>query len=469
MRRSLVLVVLAAAGLFLLPFAQTAQTATPGPNAPPMGQDLVREGDFAVSLVEALNLGETDDEAVAESRLADSGIAPRNGWVADYPVTPDILDELYASIKGAADEGRLQMARADALRELNNLAAQYGLPIPSEPRNEYAQGEPPAEYEEYPDSAALDDYYSTQGPPVVTYYDPPDDYGYMYSYVPYPFWYSSFYFPGFFVLHDFHSFRKVVVVRKHHHRHAFKRVTNHVFDRNRGRHARLDPVNRLKGKRGNELSDARRTREFRNADARRGAESILRRESERGRGSRNEGPGRRDGPANALNDRSRDRVLNNGSNSGGRGDGNARRPEFKGPARGFQGERVGREVNRGATGRSERFGNSGSGRSGNGDGRSFRTVPRETGNFRTFRNDSGSRGFSGGSFSRGGNSGNRSFSRGGSSGGRSFSSGGGFGNRGSSGGGGFSRGGGSSRSGGGGFSRGGGGSSRSGGGGCRRC
>jgi hypothetical protein len=58
---------------------------------PPVGQALQREGNFAVKLVSALALGNTEDEVEAESRLAEAGIAPRNGWIADYPVTPDII------------------------------------------------------------------------------------------------------------------------------------------------------------------------------------------------------------------------------------------------------------------------------------------------------------------------------------------------------------------------------------------
>jgi hypothetical protein len=50
----------------------------------------------------------------------------------------------------------------------------------------------------------LDNYYYEQGPPVVTYYEPPEPYYYLYSWVPYPFWSTDFYFPGFFVLNNFH-------------------------------------------------------------------------------------------------------------------------------------------------------------------------------------------------------------------------------------------------------------------------
>ena len=46
---------------------------------------LIREGDFAIKLVEALKVGQAKSEAEAESILASVGIAPKNGWIADYP------------------------------------------------------------------------------------------------------------------------------------------------------------------------------------------------------------------------------------------------------------------------------------------------------------------------------------------------------------------------------------------------
>jgi hypothetical protein len=71
-----------------------AQSEQLRPGAPPVGQPVVSEGDFAVRLAFALAVVTTEDEVEAESRLGEIGIAPRNGWIADYPVTPDIVAEL---------------------------------------------------------------------------------------------------------------------------------------------------------------------------------------------------------------------------------------------------------------------------------------------------------------------------------------------------------------------------------------
>ena len=56
--------------------------------------------------------------------------------------------------------------------------------------------------DEYPPTE-IDNYYYDEGPPVVTYYPPPYDYGYLYAWDPFPFWWGGVWFPGFFILTDF--------------------------------------------------------------------------------------------------------------------------------------------------------------------------------------------------------------------------------------------------------------------------
>jgi hypothetical protein len=62
-------------------------------------------------------------------------------------------------------------------------------------------------------------YYYDEGPPVLTYCAPPPAYSYLYAWVPFPFWWAGFRFPGYYCLHDFD-----VVVFVHHER---KVLTNH--------------------------------------------------------------------------------------------------------------------------------------------------------------------------------------------------------------------------------------------------
>jgi hypothetical protein len=164
------------------PSETRAVGAQPGKAAiqpPPVAQTLVREGDFAIKLAEALKIGQAKSEAEAENMLASTGITPKNGWIADYPVTPDIIAELEKTVGEAADAKRLPIAKNEALKALRTTAVEFELPIIAE-ISEYTESPPPTT-PEYTPPSAIDNYYDTEGPPVVTYYPPPWDYYYLYA------------------------------------------------------------------------------------------------------------------------------------------------------------------------------------------------------------------------------------------------------------------------------------------------
>jgi hypothetical protein len=269
--------------------------------SPPVAQPLVPEGVFALELVKALRIGQAQNEAQAESMLSAVAVEPRNGWIAEYPVTPDILGEIDESVAAAAEAGKLGMAKDQAREAVKDLVARLGLnvtpgpppfvdavpgrgpgngeiykyvdqngvvhftdryeSIPAEYRNqiEMVQKEvqpypasqqvpemqPPDftpnpfagnHYVASPNPEVIDNYYYNDGPPVVTYYAPPWPYYYLYAWVPYPFWCSSFFFPGFYILRDFH--RTVWVDQR------ILVVTNHVAHPKNKTVVVLDPVNR---------------------------------------------------------------------------------------------------------------------------------------------------------------------------------------------------------------------------------
>ncbi len=226
-------------GLLLLatPLALWAQE---GQVAPPVNVPAVREGDFAVDLEQALEVGSSTDEIEAETTLGNLGIAPRNGWIADYPVTPDILNELQQAAASAADSGRLPIGRDEAIARVNNVAAKEGIASTAYNGPPPGGGNPPPAGEGYPNPADINDYYAGEGPPVVTYYAPPPDYYYLYAWVPYPFFGYGFWFPGFYILHDFHR------VIHFHGRPCF--VSNHFNDRGVNRVFRVDPRARFSGR-----------------------------------------------------------------------------------------------------------------------------------------------------------------------------------------------------------------------------
>src|SRR5208337_3450320 len=96
---------------------------------PPIGQPLVSEGEFAVELATALNLTPSHDEAAAEDALGSISIAPRNGWISDYPITPDIIAEVRESTARSASSGSLSISEADATRTVDRVSTAMNLPI----------------------------------------------------------------------------------------------------------------------------------------------------------------------------------------------------------------------------------------------------------------------------------------------------------------------------------------------------
>src|SRR5208337_858170 len=213
-------------------------------------QPLVREGDFAVELATALNLTKSNDEAAAESSLAAINIAPRNGWISDYPMTPDIISEVRDSAARSASAGSLNMSEADASSTVDRISTAMNLPVKiagesygyessSSSSSEYSSSSSssaaaPPEVSEYMEPSEVEQYYDDYGPPIVSYYPPPWEYGYLYDWVPWPFWWGGWGFGGFFVLGDFDRF------------HDHHRFTNHVRNAN-GTVSRVDPAARASG------------------------------------------------------------------------------------------------------------------------------------------------------------------------------------------------------------------------------
>ena len=146
MKRLVLLIV--TAGLLFLPVMAAFAEDTYGAkgSAPPVAQQLVREGDYALDLAPALGLGTPDNEAAAESMLTSAGIAPHNGWIADYPVTPDIVGELQEDINVAANNGSLKMKADVAVKAMWDLNADLGLQVrPAAGEEAGTQAAPPTE------------------------------------------------------------------------------------------------------------------------------------------------------------------------------------------------------------------------------------------------------------------------------------------------------------------------------------
>jgi hypothetical protein len=264
-----VLVTMISIAFLLVPAMAYTQSEKLPSNAPPISQPLVPEGDFALKLVTALKVGTANNEAQAEDMLTSVGIAPKNGWIADYPMTPIIIGELQSAVVASADAKKLPIGKDEALEAFQGLTAEFGLAVVPGSPGQYAENQP------QPNTTEIDNYYYDEGPPVVTYYPPPWDYYYLYAWVPYPFWWGGFYFPGFFCLNDFH---RAVFVGGHQHL-----ISSHFIDPRTHRVFNVDPRTRTFGR--SVSTSFSRTQGFNSSEARRGAMSIFNRGVERSRSS----------------------------------------------------------------------------------------------------------------------------------------------------------------------------------------
>jgi hypothetical protein len=120
-----------------------------------------------MELADVLKIGEVKSEAEAESRLASVGIAPKNGWIADYPLTPNIIGELRRAVEEAADSGKIAMNREEAIGAFQDLIASL--------ESQNARVEPPPDRAPYPEP-----------------YDYPRFYFYP-SFPPYPYPFGGYY------------------------------------------------------------------------------------------------------------------------------------------------------------------------------------------------------------------------------------------------------------------------------------
>ena len=372
------LIIMMVLSLMVMPFAvygQSEQTASNSP--PPVSQKLIPEGDFALKLVTVLKLGTANNEAQAEDMLSSVGIAPKNGWIADYPMTPIIVGELQNAVVAAADAHKLPMEKDDALRAFQDVTTEFGLAVVPGSPGQYVENQP------QPNPTEINNYYYDEGPPVVTYYPPPWDYYYLYAWVPYPFLCSGFFFPGFFALNDFST----VVFVGHHHPHL---ITNHFVDPKTHAVLRVDPTTRTIGRTAK--TSLGRTQGFRSSEARKAAGSIFSRSFERtnrsmtsslGNAGRQNGMNFRQGQGRSLNTpRTPERSFSAAPGTGGR--------SFSHPSRSFGASPGFSEGPRGFSGSHSSTGSSG--------GRSFGGF--SGGGFRG--GGGGFGGFHGGGFSGGG-------------------------------------------------------------------
>ncbi len=219
---------------------------------PSVGQQVVREGDYAIELVQTLKIGPQEKETDAETALANIGIAPKSGWISNFPVTPDIIAQLQTAIAAAANAGKLPMNKADAEQAFAALNSKIGIEVAQAGTGEQYTGD-----EAYTAPTVVENYYYDEGPPIITYYAPPPDFAYLYLWDPFPFWCGGFWFPGYYVLSDFDftfaGYNGFTFTNRddfrfyRHHRWMLRgdrQISSHIIDPVTGHAVALDPVSK---------------------------------------------------------------------------------------------------------------------------------------------------------------------------------------------------------------------------------
>jgi hypothetical protein len=222
--------------LTIWPILVPHQSECSGRGTFPVEQRLVREGTFAVRFLASISKSIVEDEASAEKTLGDMGITPQNGWIANYPVTPDIRGELRNSLTKAVASGKVGLGKDEAPAWFERFCISLNLPPEADPiviAPGAAAGRDPSPQE-------IKEYYKSVGPPVVTNYPPPDLYSDNYCLVPYPFSSLGREFSGFYIMKKFHR------TLFENNRVEFVSNTLHVFRKHRM--FIIDPLARLNGR-----------------------------------------------------------------------------------------------------------------------------------------------------------------------------------------------------------------------------
>lgn len=208
---------------FVLMLVSTAQAQPIG-----ISPTLAPESELALRLAFAFGIVNTNNAIEAEDRLAEQGISPSVGWIDFLPVTPLTLSELQVAIGAAANEGRLPTVVNDveAFGIFNQVVDEFGLAYSMQAAGATAP---------VPNQTDIDNYYAANGAPIYTYYAPPAAYFGLYTWLPCPFYFGSFWWPGYWMLRDFH---RPYIWRGH-----AVYISNHYMGRD-GRVVILDPAHR---------------------------------------------------------------------------------------------------------------------------------------------------------------------------------------------------------------------------------
>ena len=153
-----------------------AAKPTPGvatlPVSPSRPYAAQSQGAFAQKL--ALDLGLiTESSEDAFGPLGGAGVQPASGWEATDPLTPEVLDDVLAAARRAAEAQRLPLSADGAEAVVRQAGESFLPPTTPDPRPVWAQGEDGPGYGQQPQTLIIE-----QPPPQNLEVESEPDYDY---------------------------------------------------------------------------------------------------------------------------------------------------------------------------------------------------------------------------------------------------------------------------------------------------
>src|SRR5258706_9914455 len=136
--------------------AKPATGVSSSPASPSRTYAAQSQGSFAQKI--ALDLGlikESSEDAFGPLRGA--GIQPASGWEANDPLTPEVLDDVLAAARRAAEAKRVPLSADGAEAVVRQAGESFLPPPPLDPRAAWAQDEgAPEEYVQQPQTIIIE-------------------------------------------------------------------------------------------------------------------------------------------------------------------------------------------------------------------------------------------------------------------------------------------------------------------------
>jgi|SRR5262245_31323250 len=143
------------AGMTVYHAAQPATGLSTLPVAPSRTYAAQSQGAFAQKIALDLGLIKMSSED-AFGPLGGAGVQPANGWEANDPLTPGVVDEVLTAARRAADAKRLPLSADGAEAVVRQAGESFLPPKTPEPQSAQAQDEDGPEHDQQPQPTLIE-------------------------------------------------------------------------------------------------------------------------------------------------------------------------------------------------------------------------------------------------------------------------------------------------------------------------